>query len=89
MQARMWQEAPHGNAADFMDPEDFGYTRCQNTGMLMPMFFEGPQKPLDICDPCKCKNCVKKTCICRVNGLPCNAYCHCYQNECKNPKTLN
>ena len=81
MQAKKWLEAPFGNAADTMDPEDFGYTRNTTTGFLEPTEFTGPSRPVNIPDPCKCKNCSKKTCICRVNTIACSQYCNCFRSK--------
>lgn len=85
LQTRLWLEAPFGNAGDMMDPNNFGYVidMCENS--IMPVLFEGSSKPLDVPDPCKCKNCTRKTCVCRVNNLQCSDYCSCIEDECKNP----
>ena len=64
LQARLWYEAPFGNAGDMMDLNNFGYNVIyifEHT--IAPALYEGASKPLDEPDPCKCTNCVKGTCI--------------------------
>ena len=85
LQARLWYEAPFGNAGDMMDLNNFGYVIDIFEHTIAPVLYEGASKPLDVPDPCKCTNCVKSTCICRVNNLPCSDYCACIDDECKNP----
>jgi len=85
LQARLWYEAPFGNAGDMMDLNNFGYVIDIFEHSIAPVLYEGASKPLDVPDLCKCINCVKSTCICRVNNLPCSDYCTCIDDECKNP----
>ena len=80
----MWLEAPFRNAAETLDPEDYGYTRDPMTGVIEPVLFDGPARPIDIPEPCKCKNCTKKTCLCKQNELSCSSYCKCSKTVCKN-----
>ena len=85
MQAKIWHESIHGDAAAIVDPEEYGYTRSSVTGILMPLLVDGPLKPAEIPDLCNCKNCSKKTCICRQNNVACCKSCKCSRSECKNP----
>ena len=85
-QTKMWLEAPFGNAAGIMDPDEFGYIVSMSSNSIKPLLFEGPSRPIDVPDPCSnCKTCVKRTCPCRQSALPCNDYCSCSTNDCKNP----
>ena len=83
LQARMWLEAPFWNAADRMDPTDFGYDYSVINESYEPTLFKGPQKPTDLPDPCTCKKCARKTCACRESEIPCCVFCK--FTKCQNP----
>ena len=85
MQVRLWIEAPFRNALEIMDPQDFGYVCNINENTVTPRFYSGPVKPLEVPEPCKCTNCTKRTCNCRVNEMACSDYCRCANTVCKNP----
>ena len=85
LQARLWLEASVGNIGEILDPNDFGYQIDVFDNAIQPVLFEGPPKPLDVPEPCKCMNCSRKTCVCRLNNISCSDYCACYDNDCKNP----
>ena len=86
LQTKMWLEAPFGNAAETMDPGEFGYIYNLTEDLIEPRLFIGPARPVDVPEPCICKTCLKKTCNCRVAKLPCSDYCGCADNHsCKNP----
>ena len=86
MQTRLWLDAPFLNAADFMDPTSNGYTSHSEINMLAPSLFSGPQKPLDVPEPCTtCTTCARKTCPCRVANVSCSDFCGCTENDCQNP----
>lgn len=53
----MWLEAPFGNAAETMDPEQYGYVRNVEDNLLNPLMFTSSARPLDVPEPCKCKAC--------------------------------
>lgn len=85
VQAKLWLESPFGNAMETMDLELYGYERELDSGNLTPKLFDGFSRPSDVPPPCKCTNCTKKTCRCRVNDMPCIEFCNCSKSECKNP----
>ena len=88
VQTKMWLESPFGNAMDILDLELYGYEKEADSGSLSPKMFDGPSRPLDVPPPCKCTNCKKKTCQCRMSEMPCIQFCSCMVNkECKNPLT--
>ena len=82
MQVRTWLESPFWNAADFVDPVDYGYEEP----FYEPTYFEGSCKPQDIIGPCK--KCARTACSCRANNIGCTEYCNCFGDSCKNPLTV-
>lgn len=86
LQTRLWLEAPYLNAAERLDPTEYGYDSHPDKRILEPCLFLGPQKPMDVVEPCtNCKTCAKKTCPCKVAEVSCSDFCGCSENECKNP----
>ena len=84
LQTRLWLEAPFLNATERLDATDYGFNACPERNILEPCLFSGPQKPVDVPDPClNCTNCVKKTCPCRVTNVMCSDYCGWLENECQ------
>lgn len=89
LQCRLWMEAPVGNIGETMDPNEFGYQIDVSDNTIHPILFEGPSRPIDVPDPCKCTNCSRKTCPCRLSNSSCSKYCGCHDNDCKNPFQKN
>lgn len=88
MQVKQWLDTPFLNAADRMDPQDYGYTSHLSENLILPKLDEDEIKPLDIPEPCKCTTCVKRTCSCKVAEIPCSVFCGCSDHEdkgCRNP----
>lgn len=86
MQTRCWLDAPFLNAADWLDPCDYGYTACPEMNTIEPCLFSGFQRPQAVPEPCiTCKTCAKRTCPCRVANVACNDFCGCSEHVCKNP----
>ena len=81
LQTNMWINAPE--AAPALDPLEYGYKKKQFG--LRPLLAAQPImiRPPDLPEACKCKTCVRKTCICQKNGLSCVSYCNC--DPCHNP----
>lgn len=90
LQTRIWLESPFCNAADTLDALNYGFSSDPNRNTLEPCLSTGPQKPLDVPDPCStCTNCSRSTCPCRVVNFPCSAYCSCSEHGCKSPLALS
>ena len=85
MQTKCWLDAPFLNAADSLDPCDYGYSAHLKTNTIEPCLFSGPQKPQDVPEPCTCKTCARRTCPCRVAIVSCSDFCGCTEDGCKNP----
>ena len=87
-QVRLWLEAPFWNAAERLDPNDYGLIINHEDSSITPVLFEGPQTPPDVPKPCTCKLCAKSTCRCRVLQIPCCDYCECKVDCCQNPSNV-
>lgn len=85
MQVKLWLDAPFLNAAENIDPQEYGYVCHLNANLMEPKLFHGLARPVNVPDPCKCTNCTKRTCSCRVSEISCSAFCGCAGNDCKNP----
>ena len=85
MQVKLWLDAPFLNAAENIDPQEYGYVCHLNANLMEPKLFHGLARPANVPDPCKCTNCTKRTCSCRVSEISCSALCGCAGNDCKNP----
>ena len=84
MQTRCWLDAPFLNAADSLDPCDYGYTAHPETNMIKPCFFSGPQKPQNVPEPCTCKTFARRTYPCRVALASRSDFCGCTEYGRKN-----
>ena len=73
LQTKLWTEVPFGYVGDVLDINNYRYRIDLHS--IKPVMFNGPARPLDVPDPCKCKNCVNSTCSCRVQNIPCSEYC--------------
>lgn len=70
----------------FIEPLDltnYGYYKDENN-KFRPLLMTLPATPASLVQPCKCKNCSKKTCSCLTNNSTCCSYCKC-GDRCKNP----
>ena len=82
MQTKLWIEAPFGNAGAFMDPKE-------EIDCLDLLMFDGPNRPLDVPEPCRCKGkvrpCAHDSCKCKLNRISCSKYCGCsISDRCQN-----
>ena len=91
-QCMRWHTAPNP-PNEFPDPTDnYGY-KVTLDNKLRPIIIPGDSRPKGLPDPCKCKTCVKKTCVCHQAQLACSKFCKCStgrdtansDNLCKNP----
>ena len=86
--------APYPNPPiEFPDPTDnYGY-KVTLDNKLRPIIIPGDSRPKSLPGPCKCKTCIKKTCVCCHAHLACSKFCKCStgrdtansDNLCKNP----
>jgi len=86
LQTRQWLEAPFGNAADILDPLEYGFEIDNN--LLLPVLSGSAEIPPDVPMPCfSCTNCSKATCPCKVAKIKCSLFCGCSSSKssgCKN-----
>ena len=76
LQTKLWLDSPFLNAAETMEFQDYGYVCHLNENLIVPKL-DDVVKPLDVPEPCKCTTCVKRTCTCRVEKIPCSVFCGC------------
>lgn len=73
-----------------LDPLDFGWESCSESGGLVPKQGIGAICPDSIHKvlSCKCtKGCSKNKCSCKKHGLFCTTICEC--QDCQNVRTDN
>ena len=77
----MWQESPFGDVRDVQKTMDMTLISIQYGAQGQ---YGAPDNiPL----PCRYTSCVRKTCTCRVKGIPCTDYCKCV-GYCMSPFSL-
>lgn len=66
-----------------LDPLEFGYEKDE--GHLKPKIKNNLYPPIiELSPPCTCKQCVRKTCKCIMNEVPCIDLCACkIDNTCR------
>ena len=87
LQTQTWLDSPFLDKAALTDPTDYGYTKENGPGLLIPTFSNLPKLPENVPQPCSgCKTCARITCPCRQAGVGCSDFCSCSEGiGCKNP----